>query len=105
MTFDEKLTRALGKTFDERMERRMSVPKGHRFSLAYRIWEYRTLKNFRRNYFDKRWTLRRARHIVTTAVIAVSSLLLGITVYAAIAIGRYSLDTNPDYSIAPPIKS
>ncbi len=98
MTFDEKLAQALGETFDERMERRMAVSKKHRFSLSYRLWEYRTLKNLRRNHHDKHWTLRRARHIVTAAAVAVSSLLLGITVYAAIAMGRYSFDTKPDYS-------
>lgn len=98
MTFDEKLRQALGETFNERMKSRMVVSKKHRFSLAYRLWEYKTLKTLRRNRYDKRWTLRKARQIVTTVIIAVSSLLLGITVYAVMAIGRYSFDTKPDYS-------
>lgn len=98
MTFDEKLAQALGETFDERMARRMTVSKKHRFSLAYKLWEYKTLKNIRKNRYDKRWTLRRARCVVAVMII-VSSLLIGVTAYAvSAAIGRYSFDTKPDYS-------
>lgn len=98
MTFDEKLAQALGETFDERMERRMNVPKKHRFSLAYKLWEYKTIKNLKKNRYDRRWTLRRARYVVLAAII-VSTLLLGVTAYAvSVAIGRYTFDTKPDYS-------
>lgn len=99
MTFDEKLAQALSNTAKARAEQMLIVEKEHKFSLAYRLWEYRTLKNLSRNRYDKHWSLRRARHIVTAVIIVASSLLLGITTYAAIAvIGRYSFDTKPDYS-------
>lgn len=98
MTFDEKLAQALGETFDERMARRMAVSKKHRFSLAYKLWEYKTLKNIRKNRYDKRWTLRRARFAVAVMII-MSTLLLGITAYAvSTAVTRYSFDTKPDHS-------
>lgn len=99
MTFDEKLAQALGNTAKARAEQMLAVEKEHRFSLAYRLWEYKTLKNFRMNRYDNRWTLRRAKHIVTMVIFAASTLLLGITAYAAITvIGRYSFDTKFDYS-------
>lgn len=98
MTFDEKLAQALGSTAKARAEQMLIVTKKHRFSLAYRLWEYKTLRNLRKDRYDKRWTLRRARYVILAAIIA-SSLLLGVTAYAVgITIGRYSFDTKPDYS-------
>ena len=94
MTFDEKLAQALGETFDERMERRMTIEKKHRFSLSYKLWEYRTLRAFGKKAYNKRWTLRRARYVVMTMII-VCSLLLGATAYAVgTAIARYTVDTK-----------
>ncbi len=98
MEFDEKLAQALGETFDERMARRMKVTKKHSFSLSYRLWEYKTLKNLRRNRFDNHWTLRKARCAVAAMVCALT-LLIGITAYAAIVImGRYNFVDKSDYS-------
>lgn len=98
MTFDEMLAKALEESFDERMKRRMTVEKKHRFSLAYRLWEYRTLKGLRKKHYSKQWTLRKARYVVMIMMI-VCSLLLGATAYAvAAAIARYSVDTKPFYS-------
>ncbi len=71
--------------------------KKHHFSLAYRLWEYKTIRDLRRNRYNNRWTLRKARHVVTAAIIA-ASLLIGTTVYAAVVIGRYSFETKPDHS-------
>ena len=98
MTFDEMLKQAFDETADERAAQMLIVEEKHRFSLAYRLWERKILRDLRRNRYDRHWTLRKARHIVT-AIIVASSLLLGVTAYAAIAaIGRYSFDTKPDYS-------
>lgn len=98
MTFEEKLAQAFKETFEERSEQLMKIEKKHRFSLAYRLWERKTLRDFRRNRLDKGWTLRKARYAVTSAIIA-ASLLIGGTVYAAIAaVGRYSFEDKVDYS-------
>ena len=96
MTFDEKLAQALDESFDERMEQRFAVTKKHRFSLAYKLWEHKTLKNLRKNRYDKRWTLRRARYIVFAGIM-ILSLLLGATVYA-VATSRFSFVTSPGNS-------
>ncbi len=98
MTFDEMLKQAFDETAEERAAQMLTVEKKHRFSLAYRLWEHKILRDLRRNHYDRHWTLRKAKRVVA-GIIAASSLLLGVTVYAAIAvIGRYSFDTKPDYS-------
>lgn len=97
MTFDEKLAQALSNTAEARAEQMLSVPKEHKFSLAYRLWESRTLKNLSRNRYDKRWTLRRAKRIIATAMIAAASLLL--TAFAAVTFsGRFGFDRRLEYS-------
>lgn len=98
MTFDEKLAQALGETFDERMEKRMEVSEKHKFSLAYRLWEWKTLRNFRHDKMNRKWTLRRARTAVAIIVAAVC-LLAGTTTFAVVAaVGRYNFDKQTDYS-------
>lgn len=98
MTFDEMLKQAFAETAEERAAQMLTVEKKHRFSLAYRLWEHKILRDLRRNRYDKHWTLRKAKQVVA-GIIAASLLLLGVTAYAAIAaIGRYSFDTKPDYS-------
>lgn len=98
MTFDEKLAQALRNTEKERVEKMFAVEKKHRFSPAYRLWKYKTLRDLRKKRLDNRWTLRRARHIVAAAV-AASTLLIGATAYAAaVAIGRYGFVDKRDYS-------
>lgn len=98
MNIDEMIAKALEEEFEERVEQYSADTKKHRFSLAYRLWEYKTLKNLRNDRYDKRWTLSRARYVAAATIIA-ASLLVGATAYAAVAaIGRYSFDTKPDYS-------
>lgn len=97
MTFDEKLALALRETFDERMERRANVTNKHRFSLAFGLWERKTLKSLRKKRYAKRWTLHTARRTVITAAFVVP-LLLGVTACAATVMGRFYFDTKPDYS-------
>ncbi len=98
MTFNRKLAQALRNTSKARKEKMIGVSKKHKFSLAYKLWEYKTLKNLKKNQYNKRWTLRRARY-AAAVIIAAASLLLGTTVYAVgIMIGRYSFDTKPNYS-------
>lgn len=102
MTFDEMLKQALDETADERAAQMLNVGKKHRFSLAYRLWERKVLRDLRRNNGDKPLTLRKAKYALA-AIITASSLLLGVTAYAAIAaFGRFSFDnpadSKPDYS-------
>lgn len=96
MSFEEILRQALDETAEERSKQMLEVPKKHRFSLAYKLWERKTLRNLRRNRVDKCWTLRRARYITAT-IIAVLSLLVGVTAYAAIS-GRLGFKDKVDYS-------
>ena len=96
------LKQALDETADERAAQMLNVEKKHRFSLAYRLWERKTLRDLRRNKEEKPLPLRKAKYALT-AVIAASSLLLGVTAYAAIAaIGRFYFnepsESKPNYS-------
>lgn len=98
MTFDEKLARAFEETSAERSERLMKIEKKHRFSLAYKLWERKTLRDLRRGRRDERWTLKKAKYAVA-AMTAALSLLIGGTAYAAVAmIGRYGFENKIDYS-------
>lgn len=98
MTFEEKLAVALEEEFEERIAGAMTVPEPHKFSLAYRLWEYKALKNFGKNEVNNRWTLSRARYALAASAVAVS-VLLSTTVYAVgTMIGRYTFDTKPEYS-------
>lgn len=98
MTFEEKLAQAFAETRDERTERLMNVEKKHRFSFAYKLWERKMLRDIRKDRFDKRWTLRKARY-TAAAMFAAFSLVIGGTAYAAIAmIGRYGFVDRVDYS-------
>lgn len=98
MTFDEKLAQALDKSAKARAKQMLTVKKKHRFSLAYRLWEHKTLRNLRHNRIDMRWTLRKARYVVA-AMIAAFFLAIGGTAYAAVVIiGRYGFVDKVDYS-------
>jgi len=98
MTFEEKMAQAFKETFDERTERLMKIEKKHRFSLAYKLWERKTLRDLRRGRRDKLWTLRKARYAVAAMTAAFSLLICG-TAYAAIVmIGRYGFVNKVDYS-------
>ncbi len=98
MTFDEIMKQALSETIDERLEQMTSVTPKPKFSLSYRLWERKTLRNLRRGRRDERWTLKRARYVVV-AMAAAFWLLIGGTAYAAVAlIGRYGFEDKIDYS-------
>lgn len=99
MTFEEKMAQAFKETSDERADRLMKVEKRHKFSLAYKIWEYKTLRDLRRGRCDSRWTLQKARNTAAAMLTAFSILIFGGTAYAAIAIiGRYGIEDKVDYS-------
>ncbi len=97
MTFEEKLAQAFKETFDERAERLMNVEKKHRFSLAYRLWERKMLRDIRKDRVSKRWTLKRARAVVAVGITA-AALLIGGTAFAAVNLGRYSFVDKREYS-------
>lgn len=99
MTFEEKLAQAFKETLDERTENLMRVEKKHRFSLAYRIWERKILRDLRRNRVDKRWSLKRARY-AAAAMITAFALLIGGTAYGAVALSRRFMPRDTDYYIA-----
>ncbi len=99
MTFEEKMAQAFKETSDERADRLMRVEKKHKFSLAYKIWEYKTLRDLRRGRCDSRWTMQKARKATTAMIVAFSFLIFGGTAYAAVAIiGRYGIVDKVDYS-------
>ncbi len=98
MTFDEIMKEALGETIDDRLEQMRTVTPKPKFSLSYRLWERKTLRDLSRNRRNGHWTLKRARYIVAAMTVA-CSLLIGITAYAAVAlIGRFGFEDKIDYS-------
>lgn len=99
MTFDEKLAQALKESFEERVEQSLNSTSKHRFSLSYRLWERKMLHDIRRNRLDSRWTLHKARRVVT-AIAIVTAVVLSLTGCAivSLAIGRFSFDDKSDYS-------
>lgn len=99
MTFNEKLKQALAENHNERINRSTVIEKKHRFSLSYRIWERKMLRDLRRNRLDNRWTLHKARHVVI--IIAISAAIaLSLTACATVnlVIGRFSFDDKRDHS-------
>lgn len=99
MTFEEKLTQALKETFEERVEQSLTSTSKPRFSLSYRLWKRKMLHDIRRNRLDKRWTLHKARRVVTALTVA-AAIVLSLTGCAVVslAIGRFSFDDKTDYS-------
>lgn len=98
MKFEEKLAQAFKETLDERTERLMKVEKKHRFSLSYKLWERKMLRDLRRNRVDRRWTLRRARYAVT-AMFAAFALLIGGTAYGAVVMSRRFMPEDMGYYV------
>lgn len=96
MNIDEMIAKALDEEFDERVEQCSTDTKKHRFSLAYRLWERKTLRDFRRGS-SKHWTLKRARMVVTSGF-ALLAVLIGGAAFAAVNLGRYSFVDKTDYS-------
>lgn len=97
MNIDEMIARALEEEFEERVEQCCADTKKHRFSLAYRLWERKMLRDLRRGRADTRWTLKRARLVVASGLAAIS-LLIGGTAFAAVSMGRYTLIDKHEYS-------
>lgn len=100
MTLDELIKQALQETAEEQEAELLNVEKEHKFSLAYRLWEWKFLRDLRKGRSNESWTLRRARRVIKTAVIAGTMALLTLTacVVAPLTIGRFSLNDKRDYS-------
>lgn len=97
MTFEEKMAQAFSEASGERAKRLLNVEKKHYFSLAYKLWEHKTLKAAKNNKKNNRWTLAKARRVVAAIGVA-ACLLIGSTVFAVFSVGRYAFVTKPDYS-------
>ncbi len=99
MTFDEKLALALRDTAEERSKQMSAVTIKHRFSLSYRLWKHKALRDLRKSRYDSRWTLHKARRIVITAL-AVAIVLFATTACAVVGLtfGRFSFDDKREYS-------
>lgn len=99
MNIDEMIAKALEEEFEEHVEQYTADMKKHRFSLAYKLWEHKTLKELRKGKTDDRWTLKKARYAVTVFAVALVLLVVGGTAYATMTIkGRYRFEDNTDYS-------
>lgn len=96
MTFDDMLKQAFEETERERAEHSLNISKKHKFSLAFKLWKFKTLRDLKKNRYDSRWTLRKAKCVVAVAT-AIFSLLIGVTAYAAVA-GRFGFKNKIDYS-------
>lgn len=92
MTFKEKLDKAFEENLYEREEQLMNVGKKHRFSLSYRLWERKMLRDIRKERASKRWTLKRARTVIVSCVVA--AVLVGVTAVAGMNRGRYGFSNN-----------
>ena len=98
MTFDEIMKQALSETIDDRLEQMQTVTPKPKFSLSYRLWERKTLRDLQRDRRNEHWTLKRARYIVV-AMMVLLSLLIGGTAYAAVVLnGRFGFEDRVDYS-------
>lgn len=99
MTFNEKLKQALAENHDEHMNRLAITEKKHKFSLAYRIWERRMLKNLRSGRPAPVWSLRKVRRIVTISFfIAAVTFILTASAVVVMTIGRFSFNDKREYS-------
>lgn len=99
MTFNEKLALAIRDTAEERSAQMININKKHRFSLSYRLWKHKVLKDLRKNRYDSSLTLHKTRRIVITAL-AVTIVLFATTACTVVGltIGRYSFGYNHEYS-------
>lgn len=96
MNIDEMIAKALDEEFEERVEQSFTDTKKHRFSLAYKLWERKTLRDIRRGS-SKHWTLKRARMVVASGFASLAVLIGGVA-FAAVKLGRYSFVDKTDYS-------
>ena len=97
MNIDDMIAKALKEEFEERVEQCSADTKKHRFSLSYRLWERKMLRDLSRDRVNTRWTVKKARTIVASCI-AAAFVLIGGTVFATVNMGRYSFDTKPEYS-------
>lgn len=99
MTFNEKLKQALAENHNERMYRRTITEKKHKFSLAYRIWERRMLKNLRSGRPAPVWSLRKVKRVVTISFfVAAVTFILTAGAVVGITLGRFSFNDKSKYS-------
>lgn len=99
MTFNEKLKQALAENHDERMNCLAITEKNHKFSLAYRIWERRMLKNLRSGRPAPVWSLRKVRRVLTISFfVAAVTFILTAGAVVGITIGRFSFNDKREYS-------
>lgn len=95
MNFNEKLKQALAENHDSRT----NEEKEHKFSLAYRIWERRALKNLRNDRQIPAWSLRQIRRVVTAVICTVAvTFVLSAGAIVGTTIGRFSFNDKRDYS-------
>ncbi|MCM1062425.1 MAG: DUF4367 domain-containing protein [Eubacterium sp.] len=97
MNIDDMIAAALKEEFEERAEKYSADAEKHRFSLSYKLWEHKILRDLRRDRVNMCWTLKKARAAVALWL-AAAFVLVGGTVFAAVNMGRYAFDTNPEYS-------
>ena len=94
MTFDEKLAIALDESANEQLER-YSSGKSPNFSLSYKIWRVRVIKQAAGSSRSGRCTVKRVR-LMILAIILASCAVTGITAYGlGISMGRYRIEFAP----------
>lgn len=99
MTFNEKLKQALAENHNERIKCHTDSRKAHKFSLAYRLWEHKMLKNLRKKRPLPNWSLHKVRRILTVCIATLSAILV-LTAGAVVGttIGRFSFNDKHKYS-------
>ncbi len=98
MTFNEKLMQALSEDYDERMSLCTAKEKDHKFSLAYRLWEHKFLRDLHRKRCNNSWTIKRARKCVNVMLsVAMLFVLMGCAIVGT-TIGRYAFNNRKTYS-------
>lgn len=97
MNIDDMIAKALKEEFEERVEQCSADTEIHRFSLPYRLWERKMLRDLRRDRISMHWTLKKARAVVASCI-AAACVTIGGTVFAAVNMGRYAFDAKTEYS-------
>lgn len=91
------IAEALEEEFEERVEQYSDCTKKHRFSLSYRIWERKALYDLKHNKTNERCMPKKIKAALCSFA-AAAVLLTGGTVFASLNMGRFTLETKPDYS-------
>lgn len=96
MNIDEMIAKALEEEFEERVEHNSDDTKKHRFSLAYRLWERKMLRNPHRGSSNHR-TLKHTKMVIASGFAALAILIGGVA-FAAVNTGRYKFNDMREYS-------